>query len=213
MKVKQSFVINLDESTERLAAFRASFDPVWPWEHRPIRRHRGFRMDRIHVPGWFQLSAGACGCLAAHASLWDFAGYRKVEHMAVFEDDARAAPDFAERIMPFLDAVPDDWDIIYLGGKVSAPSKYKPQRVNNLVVRVPRVAGTWGYIVRRRFAEQRMADLTRFPLEHVDQRIIKLGGVYYAPRNEWLVHHAAGKSTITGEYLPNAICDDRGIKV
>jgi hypothetical protein len=132
----------------------------------------------------------------------------------VFEDDAVFSPDFNERLTAFLDAVPDDWDQVYLGGQHLVTSKLKlwPMPVNTQVLRGRHVNRTHAYAIRapmldevyRRFAAPWAS--TRPDMFHVDHQLCDLHRQFdrqaqcydwnvYCPR-QWLVGQAEGISDV-----------------
>lgn len=98
----------------------------------------------------------AAGCFLSHLNAINVANICKMESVCILEDDVLLCPDFHYRLELFMDSVPADWDIIYLGTMPLDP--HTP--LNAYVSVVNRSVGTWAYIVRdkayRFFIEERI---------------------------------------------------------
>lgn len=162
-------------------------------------------------PKWWRQGGGAWGCMATHIRILEQAimdGMReRGEVLLVFEDDALFPPDFEAKLQRFTDALPDDWDQVYLGGQHRSLRTRPPKRVNDEVVRCFQVNRTHAYAVRGKFLLPLYRHLcdwpshAKHPRHHVDHRmeLLHIGGRFniYAP-TDWIVGQAGGKSDING---------------
>lgn len=113
----KTFVINLDESTERWAEF--------------VRQNEGLEYERFSaIKGeevldasspyrkWFadslRYTKGAYGCAASHISLWSLCA-ELGEPITIAEDDAIFIHDFNARSLGALRQLRESWDIVLWG--------------------------------------------------------------------------------------------------
>lgn len=217
----KAYVINLDRTPERLAAFNsrlATFGDAWPLPQ-PQRR-RAIDGQLCPPPDWWCAGPGAWGIYQTTVSLIaDLLLDRVAADDAVwlFEDDAVFVDGFPDAFAQFWAAVPDDWDQVYLGGQLLHPRLHPPETISDQVRRVFNVNRCHAYGLRGRFLPQAYRHLCRYlalgeqhqsregtpkaknPAFHVDHwwgelheaREVKV----YAPQ-QWLVGQAQGKSTI-----------------
>ena len=75
---------------------------------------------------------GTLACLLTHVGLWEKLKESKYDHFLIFEDDCHILPNFSEKAHKYLQEVPDDWDMIWLGhgrlkGKKITPNVLVPE--------------------------------------------------------------------------------------
>lgn len=75
----------------------------------------------LPTPQGWPTSAGAWGCMLSHQQILQHAIVDGVKRLLVLEDDAVLVPGFSERAREFLNLVPDDWDMLFLGGQHDDP--------------------------------------------------------------------------------------------
>lgn len=157
MNFDRVVVINLDRRPERLAAFRAQ-GPLFG-DHPPAslsglfwRAERFTAIDgqKVPKPAWFPFSDGAWGCTQSHLRVYEQA-LNHCQDVFIFEDDAVFVPDVAERLPQFLDAVPGNWDMVYLGGCHHLSATNPPLPVNEQVLRAKSVGCCTAYGIRYEF--------------------------------------------------------------
>ena len=95
------------------------------------------------VPEGWQGTAGSWGCLAAHRRVLESMLNAGVATCAIFEDDAEFCPQFAEKLMLYLQGLPSDWEQAYLGGQHLLPS----EEVTDRVVRCRNTNRTHAYLL------------------------------------------------------------------
>lgn len=197
--------VNLDRRPDRWESF-AHGCPV-----PDVARFPAIDGRKVRPPRWWTQGGGAWGCMISHIRILEQAladGFdRDGGVVLALEDDALFPPDFAERVERFLDAVPGDWDQIYLGGQHRGLRTRPPQQINAEVIRPFMVNRTQAYAVRGRFILQLYRHLCDWPTHaqhtrhHVDHRmeLLHKSGRYhiYAPTH-WLIGQAGGKSDISG---------------
>jgi len=197
------YAINLDRRPDRWERFAANAAAVaWPLPE--VRRLSASDGRAIAPPPpWWNAGHGAWGCRDSHVRILRDCLARGVETVVVFEDDALFPPGFAGRLRSFLAAVPDDWEMLFLGGQHQAPGRV----VRPGVLRATNAQRTHAMIFRREGMRKVLAWWEDFeawrerPKEHIDHRLgwLQLAGgvVAYAPA-PWIVGQAANKSDIDG---------------
>lgn len=166
--------------------------------------------DDVTPPVWWRSSAN----MWSHAvNFMDIFEKYKVSDrpLLLFEDDAKPAPDFCQRLETLLAHVPDDWEVLYLGGHRMDFQQAPAVEVNEHVLRIRYLRGTWGMVFHPR-AMQRLIDgynIVPWTCLHVPEcRLAQLtiqGRVKaYAPK-QFFVAHAAGPSTLCSYTLEHEI--------
>ncbi len=200
------FVLNLDRRPDRLGAFYASFSRSgWPYGY--PERFRALDGRLCPKPAWYKWQAGAWGSRQTRTRLLEQALNEGWDSLCWFEDDAIFAPDFAERIGPFMAAVPDDWDLIYFGGQVRYAQSHPPDRMNDLVLRPYACTGLYAVAMRRPLMERAYGLFVGRDDALAEQVFAKAsyGGQanVYIP-SPWLVGHAPGASDTCSRYYGRA---------
>lgn len=196
----KAVVINLDRSASRLASFQRE---EWPWE---VERVSAVDGKRLRPPEkWMQGRGdrdGAWGCWWSHMLVW--AGVR--EPTVVLEDDAVPVDLFEEKLAAFWREVPEDWDVVFLGGQHVTVERGQEQ-ISERVVRAEGVGRTHAYVIRPEAVEKVWGEVGTFGGEkgqHIDNwwstRVLPRLNVYCPV--DWLVVQRAGESTITGRSMP-----------
>jgi len=92
------------------------------WHFGAMNLYPAINGARVGIPPWFGGTPGAWGCWRSHLELWERMLSDDTTALAVFEDDVvtHAEPTERTRLADFLAHVPDDWDMVYLGGQVWA---------------------------------------------------------------------------------------------
>lgn len=196
------FVINLEFKTERLARFCKQFPRclsdvvVWKAVHG----------DSTIVPSWWSAGRGAYGCYRSHMAILEYCINEQVESYLVFEDDAIFVENFEEELSAFLNAVPEDWQQIYLGGQLFHEIKNPPKRINKYCLTPYNVNRTHAFAVHRRGYQALVDHLYQLPFakhEHIDHHLGRLhesgGFAVYVP-NRWMVGQGQDWSNISGRH-------------
>jgi GR25 family glycosyltransferase involved in LPS biosynthesis len=93
---------------------------------------------------WFPaIDGGWRGCKASHVTLWQQA-VSAGRTLAVMEDDVCLLPRLTERLEGLLAEIPDDWDVLFLGGHPVG----QPRWTGTTCARVPAVMWTHAYLAR-----------------------------------------------------------------
>lgn len=107
--------------------------------------------DNVVIDG--HLSAVA-GCTASHRTLLELTARHEWPRVLILEDDFEIwMPNFNRWFATMIAEVPDDWDMLYLGGSYAEPPQYRHSRH---VIRTGRMMTTSSYAVTAAMA-RRMA--------------------------------------------------------
>jgi glycosyl transferase, family 25 len=135
--------INLDRRPDRWRRVRTRFS-----NHgiEAVERFAAVDGSRVAVPEIWKGLEGAYGCLRSHMDVVAAARTDRKDDVLIFEDDVEFAPDLAARFARAMTQLPDDWDILYLGG-IHA---HQPCLVGDSLARVSRTLSTFAYAIRAR---------------------------------------------------------------
>lgn len=115
--------INLDHRTERWEWMQSQFKK-WGVEAIRVQGFPGNEIpqkvqDKSDAPLVYPLKGGSLGSLVGHANAINAAKMMGAESALIFEDDAMLLNNFHSKgECKFLPNVPDNWDMLYLGGKI-----------------------------------------------------------------------------------------------
>jgi hypothetical protein len=203
----KSFVINLPFKADRLEKFQQLVPDIIG----PVVRWPAVHGDAIRHPDWWTAGAGAWGCYRSHLQILEHCYQYGVESYIVFEDDAIPRHDSettGRDIRTFMDAVPDDWEMLYFGGQLLHVENHPPTRVNDEVFIPYNINRTHCFAVHRRGYEKLYKHLNETPFhknEHIDHHLGRLHETgtmrIYCPKR-WLFGQDAGPSNISGQTNP-----------
>lgn len=160
------------------------------------------RGDRVGCPPTFTQPPGAWGCWRSHCRLWEDVFNLSLPAISVFEEDCLFRD--WDKLPEFLAAVPDDWDMIYLGGQHLAP---RIVTATPGVCRGTNINRTHAYIVRAndrtRAAYWRLCDMTpaagkRQHVDYVLGEMHRSGTLTAYCPSRWFCGQAAGTSGTNG---------------
>ena len=89
-------------------------------------------------------SAGAYGCLNSHVGAVREARAAGLSSILIFEDDVVFDPQFKEKFASFIQELPADWDMLFLG----ALHKDEPVKVSEHIGRITKANSTFAYAIR-----------------------------------------------------------------
>lgn len=192
---------------KRWDSFQKRWSGIWPF--RKIKRFEAFDGKKVPCPSWWKQGGGAWGCYRSHLCILEDALNRGVESVLFLEDDALPAPGFEEKIGPFMNALPDNWGMLYLGGQHLLVNKNPPKEINPLVFQPYNVNRTHAFALRGNMMRKAYKHLNRFPDwirgHHIDHHFGRMHqrreDPIYCPA-EWLIGQAQGKSNISGRNPP-----------
>jgi alpha(1,3/1,4) fucosyltransferase len=128
--IDDAYVINLDRRTDRMDKFKETH-PDLDRIHR-VSAFEGSKLEltpkiaRLFQPHDFNWKKAVMGCALSHLSLWMqlLAEPEDIQTYLIMEDDAKLSPGWREAWEKINrhNALPEDWDVIYLGG-ILPPNK------------------------------------------------------------------------------------------
>lgn len=202
-----AFVISLQRTPDRLAAFRQSFPGDWPFavpEHFPA--HDGMAGP---PPRYFTEGGPAYGCLQSHLGIAKKAvAARYDKPVLVLEDDCGFVGDAGRRLAELLPRVPGDADLFYVGCQIRHPCSTAAEGVVRADVGAQR---THAYVLYPRFFRRMVSLLTQCSV-HIDWRLEELtraGKITCYAASPVLAIQRAGWSTIRYKDVPAESWDSR----
>lgn len=200
---ERAYVLNLPFKSDRLQRFESTVPPifgnveVWPAVHG----------DSIRHPTWWTSGSGAWGCYRSHLQILEHCYQQRIESYIVFEDDAIFRQPFDDDFQAFWDELPDDWEMIYLGGQLLHEIAHPPKRISEHVYAPYNVNRTHCLAVHSRGYEKLYRHLHErmIPGDHIDHHLGRLHESenlrIYCP-HKWIVGQADGHSNISGQNNP-----------
>lgn len=201
------YCVNLKRREDRWKTFTEGVPNDWPFK--PIERVFAIDGRNVPVPDWWKQGGGAWGCYRSHLKLIENALNTGLHSILLLEDDATFCEGFAEKATDFINALPEDWGLIYLGGQHLFINRMPPLKINNLVYRPFNVNRTHAFAIRGEAMMRKVyKHLNRQDWEknnHIDHHLGRLHqrrtDPIYTP-HEWLIGQASGKSNISGREAP-----------
>jgi len=201
------YVINLPRRRERIDAFFQQIPADWSF--RFPERYAAIDGGLASPPDWWKGGEGAWGCYKAHLRILEDCLSNEINSVLILEDDAVCVEGFTEKVHTFWKHLPEDWEMIYLGGQHIQENIGLPRKVNEWVYRPFNVNRCHCYGLRgRKMIERAYKHLNNFSdwtvPHHVDHYLGELHKQMetglYVPK-EWLVAQSEGKSDICGKKL------------
>jgi GR25 family glycosyltransferase involved in LPS biosynthesis len=170
------FVINLAESRDRWAAISSQCKR----EGLNCRRHEAVNGKNLNIAQMKivknkKLSKGGIGCSLSHINLWNYQLSKKPnnsQHFIVLEDDCIIEKGFKDKFYEIMSEVPQDFDILYLGG-----SNLKGKKISKNIM-VPekqtknstRNTGTYAMVISNKCLGE-LINSNKIIDEYIDQSI------------------------------------------
>ena len=196
-------VISLTRRLDRWRQFIHDLPAGWPFC--PPLRFPAIDGNQVDVPEWWKEGAGAWGCYLSHCKVLEDCLADGIDSVLVLEDDALFCKGFPLEVRHFLQAVPTDWQVLFLGGEHIELEKGFPKQVNELVYQPFNVNRMHAYAIRTKSMLQRLhshfhATDNWSAKHHIDYHFGEFQkrdstGIY-VPKH-WLVYQADGLSDIS----------------
>lgn len=115
IKFDRVCVISLKSRPDRLKYF---FDNLPdPWILGDIEIFDAIDGYGEKIPNDWKSGRGAWGCYQSHLAIIKKAIDDHIDNLLIFEDDAIFCDDFNNKVLLFLNNLPPDWEMFYLGGQ------------------------------------------------------------------------------------------------
>lgn len=203
------FVINCKHRPDRLDRVRKHISETGIADMNEVIICPAIIGDWVSAPAGWGAGYGAWGCLRSHSRIAedvmherDEHGNMKLQNYLVLEDDVFFLPDAMQRLNEFMNAVPNDWDQIYLGGQ----HQRKPVQLNDNVSVGISVNRTHAYAVNQKCFQKFYRHINFAPdyvgtNKHIDHQLElahqrRDWDVYCPPK--WICGQEAGSSNISG---------------
>ena len=160
----KTYVMNIPSSTKRLADFRRNYPEFLPeptvWQ--------ALTGSDVNPPEWWKASPNnyAIGVNFKNIIQLEL-GKETTEPVMILEDDVVFVEDFQSRYEAFLAAVPNDWDMLYLGG--NHVGVFLPEQVSETVLKCHNIWAPHAVIVKPSAFQKivdALSDTTPWPCEH-----------------------------------------------
>jgi GR25 family glycosyltransferase involved in LPS biosynthesis len=134
-RIGEAHVISLAKRADRIKRFKENHE-VWTKQVclRPAYDGRRISLTpaiaKVFQPNDFHWKKSVMGCALSHLSLWCELALEPecCENYLILEDDVKFKPGWLERWAPAAKDIPEDYDVLYLGG-VLPPNKDMFQKV------------------------------------------------------------------------------------
>lgn len=201
---ERCYVVTLQRRPDRYRDFCARIRKGWPFV--APERWRAVDGHLVPHPKHWKMGGGAWGCFRSHLGIIERCLNENVRSVLLLEDDALPCEDFTGRVSAFLEKVPADWGMIYLGGQfLKAKQGHAPEQLNDQVVRPYNVNRTHAFALSREGMRVVYRHLCRNDWHwkhHIDHHLGRLHQSrtlpVYCP-TQWLVGQASGQSNISGK--------------
>jgi hypothetical protein len=166
------------------------------------------------------MGGGAWGCYRSHLNIIEQCLMDGTKSVLLMEDDALCVPEFTQRVNAFMAAVPQDWEILYLGGQHLCQGKQKPVPLNDLVVKPYNVNRTHAWALRGKGLQEVYRHLNDTKVwrhaNHIDHHmghLIMSGKMKaYAPTH-WLIGQNEGHSTVSQKIVPQRFWNGKDVVI
>lgn len=184
--INKAFCINLYNRTDRWQQASKQFAS----EGLNVERFNAIQGNQFVTK--YPARPGNCGCNLSHFLIIQSALIMGFKAILIFEDDALLTPGFMDKINTCLADLPEDWDMIMLGGS----NAKKPVPVTENIYRVKKTFCTHAYIIRNTLFELSLERMKPFdqPFDCVFTEFQKSHNVYIT--NPQLVGQIPGYSDI-----------------
>lgn len=143
----KKYVINLKRREDRLKEL------VLPFEYEVFEATDG----KVAFPDAPIKLVGHYGCWDSHRRLLEKIKEEKIEYTLVLEDDVVVVDDFIENLQLILNELPEDWDLLYLGGWNKGEIKKYSERLNI----AEHILTTHCFLVRQKFVDTMLDTINR----------------------------------------------------
>lgn len=154
--------INLDRRSDRWSRMQSRFSEAGL---NLVVRFPAIDGSRLNIPASWQSFPGAYGCLQSHLAVVERARVNAQPSVLIFEDDVVLAPEVNKIFDRYIDQVPTDWDMLFLGAIHGTPLI----RIASNVVRVKHSLSTFAYALKHTIYDE-FIDQTRKATGVLDER-------------------------------------------
>ena len=131
-----SFVINLKHRSDRLCKFMDTY----PLDNNNLVIFEAFNGHKPELSKYYEtycklisnckLRKGELGCFISHFEIWKYMIENDIQESIVYEDDAHFSENYKEKLENVLSNLPDDYHLVYLGGR------FQPNHITSPAIRI-----------------------------------------------------------------------------
>jgi GR25 family glycosyltransferase involved in LPS biosynthesis len=143
-KIDKIYVINLDKNTDRWEyVYKQSINANIPITKFNAVYGKELSPDDKRLKTYFtnnnKLISGQIGCALSHIEIWEDVIKNNYNNVLIFEDDVVIPSNFWELLKPFYNSLPNNWNMLLLGGTNLYGKKY-----NEHLLKPFNKPGNWG---------------------------------------------------------------------
>jgi GR25 family glycosyltransferase involved in LPS biosynthesis len=142
------FYINLDSRTDRKEMILNEASKVGIQPQRVKGMLFNGQYENNLSPDQIKNANGIMGCMLSHLSILYWANKHNAS-VLIFEDDAKFINDYNKIVPSALAQLPEDWDMLYLGGNICNTIT----QVSENIGRLSHAQSTHAYAVNRKFTQ------------------------------------------------------------
>lgn len=197
------YVINIPARKMRLEQFNNSLPKDWPFKTPEVFNAIHGRL--CNPPEWWKAGRGAWGCYRSHYTIIEQCLNQGIKSVLLLEDDALCEQDFLSQVTEFFQNVPNNWEMVYLGGQHLKVNAQPPEKVNDLVFKPYNVNRTHAYGLQGQGllkVYKHLSSKDWISAHHIDHHLGRLHQSkkikVYCP-NKWLIGQNENRSDISGK--------------
>jgi len=107
------YCINLDSRKDRWVEVQKKFEK----NNIEVERISAVEGSKLNLDFPPEIKEGAVGCSLSHLFAMKIAKQLGLKNYLIFEDDVEFVENFCEKFDGIKDQIPDNWDMLYLGGQ------------------------------------------------------------------------------------------------
>ena len=202
-KFDKIYCVTLKRRLDRWEEFKKGLPQDFEKEFGKVEKWLAYDGREVQPPSYWKGGGGSWGCYNSHKMAIENALQNDYEKILLMEDDAIFLPHFIEKAKAFLNCLPSDAEIIYLGGQHLKRNVKNPEKINQNVYRPYNVNRThcWGIIGRQAMVKvlKHLNARNWTTPHHIDHWLGKLHesgrvNVYCPPK--WIVDQREGRSDV-----------------
>lgn len=194
----KTYVLNLDRRPDRWNTFCKQTEP------KCLKYERFSAVDgaklvpteqlqRIFDGNDYNMRHGMVGCAMSHIKLWIELINSSYDAFCIMEDDLTFVPDFKTKFLHIYKALPNNWDICYLGHHVWKQYRNDSFYDKNILPIIEKwntptslkysMGGTGGYLISKKGAERMLEFINKYGMTNgidtVQQKAADVLDIYY----------------------------------
>jgi glycosyl transferase family 25 len=203
----KKYVINLKRRPDRLQNFKNRFgdfandiEVVYGFDGKNSKEETNQEQELMKK--CFNINLGEIGCALSHFKIYKDIINNNYDYGMIFEDDAIPTDNFANKLKLVLDDAPNNYDILYIGGRFAPNFTMQPvcmDKISNNIMKhndnyVPmdHDRTTHAYIVSKRAAQKLLNIFNNynlnFPIDHFIIAVMKHEKINIYNSNPLLCH-------------------------